>query len=330
MDLFLVPGYRNAIIIAFWGFPSVTVFYHFPGMPFGWDPRFTFQVCLIVGIALILLAASLKMRLRRMRALQEAGDAPPGAKRVILLGRGEKIIESGIPGVFVSLDKFLRDIGFHVESTADMRRFSRLLEEGAPVILGIDWRLGPRALRKIDALCRACFGMRASVVFIYNAARPESLKPPASLPQATFLGENFAGLHVLEILSYAITLEDHAPRPAGSLREGSSLEGKNVGHALPEILQLLEAGRRSGLLSVEDGKPAGVISFEQGVITFAQTRLNEGVEAVMEILSVGGGTFHFFDHKRVLQGNCRITPQDALLQWACRLDENGKPMSHAP
>jgi hypothetical protein len=166
--------------------------------------------------------------------------------------------------------------------------------------------------------------VRAAVAFFYNAAKPEALKPPANLPQATYLGESFTSLQVLELISYAISLESHAPRPAGALREQSTLEGRNIGHALAEILQFLELGRRTGLLSVEDGKPAGIISFEQGTITFGQTRLNEGFEAVMEILSVTGGTFHFFDNKRVMQSNCRLTPQEALMHWSCRVDEGGK------
>ncbi len=299
-------------------------------MPFGLNPRFTFYACSLVWMSLILIAAGLKRRQRRQRLARPRGEGQAPEKSVVLLGRGEKIIESGIAGVFVSLDKFLRDIGFQVETTADLRRFEGILRKGAPVILGIDCGLGPKALRRIDAACRACFEMRSAVVFFYNAANPETLKPPASLPQATYLGENFAGLHVLEIISYAISLEDKAPRPAAALREGSTLEGKNVGHALPEILQFLEAGSRTGLLSVEDGKPAGIIGFEQGAITFAQTRLAEGLEAIMEILSVTGGTFHFFAHKRVMQSNCRIMPQEALMQWACRLDENGQVQPRMP
>ncbi len=304
-------------------------------MPFGLDPRATFFICLALGAALLLIAVLLKLHQRRRRLARGRPAAAPAnavapEKSVVLLGRGEKVIESGIPGVFVSLDKFFRDIGFQVKATSDLRYFEGILRQGAPVILGIDWSLGPKARRRIDAACNACFGMRKAVVFFYNAATPESLKPPAGLPQATFLGENFSGLQVLEIISYAITLEDQSPRPAGEMRVGSTLEGKNIGHALPEIMQLLEAGSRTGLLSVEDEKPAGIISFEQGAITFAQTRLHEGLEAIMEILSVGGGTFHFFEHKRVLQSNCRIMPQEALLQWACRMDENGKVQPHMP
>ncbi|MDB5106840.1 MAG: Response regulator [Fibrobacteres bacterium] len=294
-------------------------------MPYGLDARATFFFCLGLGAALILLAAALRVRLRRKTRGTRAGPEPLDRdKLVVLLGPGEKIIESGIPGVFISLEKFFRDIGFSVIVTPSLARFDALLQEGAPVIIGIDCRLGPRAMRKIDAMCRACFGVRASVVFFYNAAGPEGLSPPPSLPQATYLGESFASLQVLELISYAISVDAHAPRPEGTGREPCSLEGKNTGHALQEIIQLLEAGRRTGMLSVEDGKPAGVISFEQGLITFAQTRLNQGFEAVMEILSVTGGTFHFFENKRVMQSNCRLPAQEALMQWACRVDEDGK------
>jgi hypothetical protein len=294
-------------------------------MPFGFDPRLTFFVCLALGVWLILLAIFMKVRLhKRTKANRREQEAALDQdKLVVLLGPGEKIIESGIAGVFISLEKFFRDIGFSVVMTQSLTRFDEILQGGAPVIIAIDCRMGAKAIRKVDALCRSCFGVRGSVVFFYNAAHPEKLTPPPSLPQATYLGESFASLQVLELISYAISIEANALRPEGTGREPCSLEGKNVGHALSEILQFLEVGRRTGMLSVEDGKPAGIVSFEQGVITFAQTRLNEGVEAVMEILSVTGGTFHFFENKRVMQSNCRLSAQEALMQWACRVDESG-------
>jgi hypothetical protein len=296
-------------------------------MPFGLDARLTFIVCLCLGICLIFIAIALKMQLRkRMRAARRPEGTINRDKLVVLLGHGEKIIESGIHGVFISLEKFFRDMGFSVVVTPDLRRFDGILQEGAPVIIGIDCRLGQKAMRKVDALCKACFGVRASVVFFYNAPHPERLTPPPSLPQATYLGESFTSMHVLELVSYAISVDTHAPRPAATGREPCDLEGKNAGNALAEILQFLEVGLRTGMLSVEDGMPAGIISFEQGKITFAQTRLNEGMEAVMEILSVTGGTFHFFENKRVMQSNCRLSAQEALMHWACRVDEDGKAM----
>src|SRR5207253_1426695 len=106
----------------------------------------------------------------------------------------------------ISLEKFFRDIGFSVIVTPNLTRFDAILQTGAPVIIGIDCRMGARSIRKIDAMCRACFGVRASVVFFYNASHPEKLKPPPSLPQATYLGESFASLQVLELISYAISV----------------------------------------------------------------------------------------------------------------------------
>jgi hypothetical protein len=278
-----------------------------------------------MGCALILIALALKARLRRQQRSLRRPEAPIDRDRlVVLVGLGEKIIESGIEGVFISLDKFFRDIGFSLIIAPTPRRFGSVLQEGVPVIIGIDCRIGPKALRKLDAICHACFALRSSVVFFYNAERPEGLKPPASLPQANFLGESFTSLQVLELISNAISVGTNAPRPAETEREACTLEGKNVGNALQEIFQLLEVGRRTGMLSVEDGLPAGIVNFEQGAITFAQTRLHEGMPAVMEILAVTGGTFHFFENKRVMQSNCRFTAQEALMQWACRVDEDGK------
>jgi hypothetical protein len=182
-------------------------------MPYGLDARSTFFFCLGLGLALILLAGAMKLKLRRTHGTRRTPDPIPLDKLVVLLGPGEKIIESGIAGVFISLEKFFRDTGFSVIVTPSLSRFDSILQSGAPVIIGIDCRMGAKAIRKIDAMCRACFGMRASVVFFYNAVRPDKLSPPPSLPQATYLGESFGSIHVLELISYAISVETNSPRP---------------------------------------------------------------------------------------------------------------------
>ncbi len=102
------------------------------------------------------------------------------------------------------------------------------------------------------------------------------------------------------------------------------LEGKVAGNGLSEILQFLESGRRTGMLSVENGHPAGVINFTDGMITFAQTKFYEGPDAVLEILSLPAGSFQFFGDKRIRQVNCRLSAFEILLQSAHRLDETGK------
>lgn len=103
--------------------------------------------------------------------------------------------------------------------------------------------------------------------------------------------------------------------------EPCALEGRIIAHGLAEILQFLELGRRTGMLSVEDGNPAGVINFHEGRITFGHTRHSEGMAAVMEILAMEDGTFHFFEGKQVRQTNCRLSALEVLLHNAHRMDE---------
>jgi hypothetical protein len=102
-----------------------------------------------------------------------------------------------------------------------------------------------------------------------------------------------------------------------------TLEGEITHHGLAEIFQFLEVGNKSGLLSVEDQKPVGLVQFENGNITFAQTYFQAGYEAVLEILSREGGWFRFYSEKETLVENCRLAVTPVLMHWAKRVDEFG-------
>jgi hypothetical protein len=286
--------------------------------------QISFLFCGGLGLALVAVASGLWLRRRlAVRVRGRQGPLPDRDRLVVLLAGREKIIESGIAGVFISLDKCFRDIGFTVVSTRNVAQCGKLLSGSAPVILGIDGQLSPKVYGQVYALCRGA-GKVPSVVFFYNAPHPERIRPPAELPHALYLGTSFTSRHVMEIVAPAFKAEPETAAPAGSGREICSLEGKIVANGLAEILQFLEVGRRTGMLSVEEGQPAGVVNFVDGVITFAQTRIFEGPDAVLEILSLSEGSFHFFADKRVRQSNCRLSAFEVLLQWAHRLDETGK------
>ena len=104
-----------------------------------------------------------------------------------------------------------------------------------------------------------------------------------------------------------------------------SLIGEISEHNLSDVLQFLETGRKTGLLSIQDDHPVGLVHLEKGVITFAQTHTFEGAEAVYEILSQESGLFRFYPDKTPVRGNCRLAATDVLLQWARRMDEKRRP-----
>lgn len=259
--------------------------------------------------------------------VEAAHISAEGADRerlVCLVARHDKVIQSPISGVYITLGKCFQDIGFNLQRATSLAALEDLLKTGVPGVLGVDCRLGPRTLREIARLARLYPAMRNSVFLFYNAERPEALHPPAVLPHAHFLGLAFASQQVMEILAPAFEFEQVGSESGGRKDTGAIFEGTLSENSLPEILQFLEIGRRTGLLSLEDEHPAGVINFEEGDITSAQTHRHEGVDAVFEILSLNRGKFRFFPGKVTGRTENRISATQVLLHWAQKVDETGE------
>jgi hypothetical protein len=245
---------------------------------------------------------------------------------VCLVSRHDKVIQSPIAGVYITLGKCFEDLGFQVQRAATLPDLAASLKAGVPGVMAVDCRLGPRTLREIAHLARQYAGLRRCVFLFYNAERPEALTPPAILPHAHFLGLAFASQQVMEILAPAFEFEALGETGAeGSAKEsGAIFEGTLSENSLPEILQFLEIGKRTGLLSLEAEQPAGVINFVEGDIASAQTHLHEGVEAVYEMLALTRGKFKFFPGKVTGGATTRWSVTQVLMQWAQRVDETGE------
>lgn len=253
-------------------------------------------------------------------SMSSAGKGEDRERLVCLVARHDKVIQSPIAGVYITLGKCFQDLGFNVQRAASLSDLEDLLEGGVPGVMGVDCRLGPRTLREIARLARVHPAMRDCVFLFYNAERPESFHPPAILPHAHLLGLAFASQQVMEILAPAFEFES-APEESGRGDSGAIFEGVLSENSLPEILQFLEIGRRTGLLSLETEHPAGVINFQDGDITSAQTHLHEGVEAVFEMLALNRGKFRFFPGKVTAPGGMRVSATQVLMHWAQRVDE---------
>lgn len=272
----------------------------------------------------LFLAASLVYR-RLRGSIKPKGPATQPVDcehRVFLLAHRDTLLQSSVAGHYITLSKCLRDLGFKVVFCRNLAGVAKALPAGAPGLLGVDCKLGPRILGDVARFGNSHPELRASVVFFYNAARPDALQPPSSLPNAHYLGQALASHHIMEIVTPAFDFESVSRTQPGNPNP-CVLEGAVTLNGLAEILQFLEIGRRTGLLSLEDENPTGVIAFSDGDITFAQTRLREGLDAVFEVLALSRGTFRFFADKGIRQGCMRISATQALLQWARKVDESG-------
>jgi hypothetical protein len=266
-----------------------------------------------------------------------APPEPRNRERVVcLVSRHDKVIQSPIAGVYINLGKCFEDLGFQVQRAATLPDLAASLKAGVPGVMAVDCRLGPRTLREIARLARQYPRMRRCVFLFYNAERPEALTPPAILPHAHFLGLAFASQQVMEILAPAFEFEAVAGTESGEAVEagdggdgaakesGAIFEGILSENSLPEILQFLEIGKRTGLLSLEAEQPAGVINFVAGDIVSAQTHSHEGVEAVYEMLALTRGKFRFFPGRVTGRLDVRWSVTQVLMQWAQRVDETGE------
>jgi hypothetical protein len=291
------------------------------------DPPLFWPWTLGSGLAVAGLAAALLLAARKhncgIPASIAGGVAVPAAGRgtpALLVAERDVLIRGGIPGVYLPLSRCLGDLGFQVILGADLRQVAAALRPGAPLVIGIDCALGRPVLKAVEALAKARPELAEATLFFYNAAHPEILHPPASLPQAHYLGQDVDSRHLMEIVSPAWA-PPGLPAPSGD-RERSTLEGCITRHALAEILQFLEVGRRTGILQLETGAPAGVLVFEDGDITDARTPMTQGPDAVFEILAFDRGTFRFQAETSVGPGDMRLSATQLLLHWARRMDES--------
>lgn len=92
---------------------------------------------------------------------------------------------------------------------------------------------------------------------------------------------------VTSALAAAATPDEPAPPGAGEIR------GDLAQVPLPDLLQLLSMGHKTGTLSVTTSNAAGEIRLADGEVVDAMFRRAEGMKAVIRLLGEREGAFHF-------------------------------------
>ena len=104
--------------------------------------------------------------------------------------------------------------------------------------------------------------------------------------------------------------------------EGSALEGDISESNLPEILQFIEMGKKTGCLQFEDATPLGIIYFTQGrIVHAAATDSTTGREALNYILGLKKGNFRFILDKQPRVSDLDLSTLEVLMEWTRIEDE---------
>ena len=112
---------------------------------------------------------------------------------------------------------------------------------------------------------------------------------------------------------------------AGSLRTGSrGVAGSLLEMGLPDMVQVLWHGRKSGSLKIRSGPNAGEIHFVEGSIYNALYATLRGEEAFYAMLALADGDFVLDPNFRAPQQVIQASPEALLLEGMRRLDESGR------
>lgn len=107
----------------------------------------------------------------------------------------------------------------------------------------------------------------------------------------------------------------------GVATAGRGVSGKLTEMALPDVVQILSGGRKSGRLAIRSGAISGEMIFLQGAIHDAKFGEHEGAEAVYAMLGLTDGDFSLNPDVPDIENRIGLTTETLLLETMRRLDE---------
>ena len=100
-----------------------------------------------------------------------------------------------------------------------------------------------------------------------------------------------------------------------------TFEGDLAEIPLFALLQILEMGSKSGLLSIEADQANGRIWLAHGAPIHAETKRHSGFDAAVEIVNFTGGRFTFQPHEDAAERTIEASVTELLLEASRILDE---------
>ncbi len=244
----------------------------------------------------------------------EAIDHQSGSRyHVIVFSEKDKNVKSSVSNIHKRLSTCFREIGFNVSFTGCIKNNSVDVPFKIDLV-AVDYNLEKKAVRSVEELVEKRIFPPDIPVLFYNIKAPSSVDPSMKLKKTYYMGESFNEQDLMKIASEVVNKNDKKNRVM--------LQGKVTGDGIYEILQLVEVGRKTGVMKLMSSSdcPIGVMGFQGGAIIFARTSRQSGREAALELLGVKTGFFHF-SVGNMPENNCYLNPQELMMNAAKREDE---------
>jgi response regulator RpfG family c-di-GMP phosphodiesterase len=235
----------------------------------------------------------------------------------LLANRHRVLIVDPDPEEATVLELRLLEQGFEVAQAHSSDQALKLLEKGDHQLVVSELDLAPNdGLWLVAEVRRHPWGKKLPWVILTGRTGPSEAQRAFELGVVDYMTKPVSADLLVAKLRQLIEREAASGKRgvSGSLQEMS----------LPDIVQILWHGRKTGSLKVRAGGESGEIHFVSGAIYNAMWEKLRGEEAVYAMLRLGEGEFVLDPNLVAPQQVIQASPEALLLEGMRRLDEAGR------
>lgn len=240
-------------------------------------------------------------------------------KARLLANRHRALLLDPDPEDTTVLELRMIEQGFEVLLARSVEQAQKALEKGEVEIVISEIDLPPGDGFELLATARQKpWGQKLPWVFVTSRSGRADAQKAFELGAADFMTKPIAADVLVAKLRQILEREASRGGPSRGVA-GSLLE-----MGLPDMVQVLWHGRKSGSLKIRSGANAGEIHFVDGAIYNALYSNLRGEEAFYAMLALNEGDFVLDPNFRAPQQVVQASPEALLLEGMRRLDESGR------
>ncbi|HET9930951.1 MAG TPA: HD domain-containing phosphohydrolase [Polyangiaceae bacterium] len=240
-------------------------------------------------------------------------------KARLLANRHRALLLDPDPEDTTVLELRMIEQGFEVLLARSVEQAQKMLEKGDVEIVISEIDLPPTdGFELLAAARQKPWGQKLPWVYVTSRSGRTDAQKAFELGAADFMTKPIAADVLVAKLRQI--LEREASRGGASRGVAGSL----LEMGLPDIVQVLWHGRKSGSLKIRAGANAGEIHFVDGAIYNALYSNLRGEEAFYAMLALNEGDFVLDPNFRAPQQVVQASPEALLLEGMRRLDESGR------
>ena len=273
-----------------------------------------YHIIIIVAASVIIIAIVLLFAMRRKGRPKKQTAEPFHA---LVLAKSSPNVQTVISNKTIPLEKYLVVIGFTVKAVHELAGAQKVVDKHPFDVVFIDWNMTNDIPGTIEILFANYDEKKLPLAIFYNM--PDASEAPLIpvLLRAYHLGSSFTDHDISKLITPAMLSRTGQRGAAASALEGDIAEGN-----LPEIMQFIELGKKTGCLLIDAESPLGMIYFAQGRIIHAAAANGViGKGAINLLLGLKQGKFRFLLGKQPKASDLNLSTLEVLMEWTKAEDE---------